>query len=328
MRPVKVMFQPIPGDESLWETEMVAAFRGRHDLQIYDSTRSLEDQFVDVEVVVTMGGFKITREMIEAAKQAKVWQLVAVGYDRVDIPYLAQKGIAVCNCPGFTSSPGMAESAIMLILMLVKHYEQCQQTLQAGKLYTPLGEELGGRTLGLIGFGVSGQALAAVAKGFGLQFMITEAVPIDPKLLDEIHPIFVGTPDDTEKVFSEADIISLHLPLLPETRGFVNARRIGLMKPTALFINVARGDLVDQEALYDALLAGKIAGIGTDVYTGYHPDLSHPVFQLPNFIALPHISGSTNRTVARRAQICLENVDRVAKGLEPKYRVAVPGARQ
>ena len=317
---MKVILVPKPIDIDLWQKNTIAAFGSKHEVRIYDPTQSIEAQFFDVDVVVDMGGAEL-RSLVDAAKQAKLWQLMSVGYDHIDLVYLRQSGIAVSHCPGLTSSVSLAEGAMMFMLMIVKQFNQTQFMLTNGQLHHPVGEELEGRVLGLIGFGASGQALAHRAKGFGMRFMIVKPRAMDRTLIDTYDPVFVGKAHEMDRIFAEADFVSMHLPLTPETRGVVDARMIGLMKPSAVFINVARGDLADQEALYDALLHGRIAGIGTDVHAGVKPNLAHPVYQHPNFYALPHVLGVTTDIIKRRAAICVENVDRLGQGLEPRYRI-------
>src|SRR5258707_14256432 len=137
----------------------------------------------------------------------------------------------------------------------------------------------------------------------------------------EYHLEFAGKADQIDQLTAESDFLSLHLHLTPETRNIIDARRIGLMKPTAFFINLARGALVDQAALAQALVTGKTAGAGLDVFTKEPPDMISPIFQLPNVVTLPHAPGPTNITSRRRAQAAVENINRVASGLEPLYRV-------
>ena len=210
---------------------------------------------------------------------------------------------------------------MMFMLMIVHRYKEAQNILAKKDLYSPMGDEVEGKILGLIGFGASARALARMAKPFGLRFMIVARREIESVALEELRPEFVGTPTELDTIFSEADFVSLHLPLTSATQGIVTAEKIALMKPTASFINIARGDLVDQAALYSALLENRIAAIGTDVHSGGYPDPEHPVYQHPHFYALPHVSGTTKGTVRRRAEVCLENINRVATDTPLLHRV-------
>ena len=132
---------------------------------------------------------------------------------------------------------------------------------------------------------------------------------------------FVGKPDDLDQVIAACDVLSLHLHLNAQTRHIIDARRLRLMKRTALLINVARGELVDEAALSDALAAGQLAGAGLDTFSQEPPDLDEPIFSMPNVITTPHIAGVTDGTSRNRAGAGAENVERIAAGLEPLYRV-------
>ena len=145
---------------------------------------------------------------------------------------------------------------------------------------------------------------------------------IDDEEVREYGLDFVGGPGDLDQVLPECDILSIHLPLNAETRHIIDARRLQLMKPTALLINVARGALVDEGALTKALVTEQIAGAGLDVFEVEPPDPEFPLLHLPNVIATPHVAGTTYGTYRKRAALVVENVERVAGGFEPVYRVA------
>ena len=321
MRRVKVIYLVREGRDPRWRQSFVEVFGDKHDSSIYNQSRPIEPQFADVEVVVDQGGASMTPALVAAAKKCKLWQIPTVGYDHFDMETMREAGIPVANVPGSTSAPGLAQCAMMFMIQIVTRYNEAQKTLKAARMYLPMGDELDGKRLGLIGFGASGQALARLAKAFGMKIMIIEPMEIEQKALREYEPVFVGKPDQMDKVIAEADFVSLHLPQTAETRGVIDARRIGLMKPTAGFINIARGDLVDQEALYRALLDGRLGGIGTDVHAGGSANPDHPVYEHPDFYALPHVAGTTVGTTIRRVECALQNVNRIAEGLEPQWRV-------
>ena len=156
---------------------------------------------------------------------------------------------------------------------------------------------------------------------FGMRIRAIDVRPIEPEILDELQPEFLGSPDDIDPLARESDFLSLHLHLTPDTRHIIDARRLALMKPSACLINVARGALVDEEAMHEALLAGRLGGAGLDAFGREPPDPTLPVYQLPNVIVTPHTSGSTDGTARKRAALAVDNLDRVAQGLEPLYRV-------
>jgi phosphoglycerate dehydrogenase-like enzyme len=177
--------------------------------------------------------------------------------------------------------------------------------------------------LGIIGFGASGQELARRAKPFGMRILAIDVRSIEPEIIQEIKPDLIGTPASLDHVVAESDFLSLHLHLNAATRHIIDARRIALMKSSGCLINVARGALVDESALYHALSDGKLGGAGLDVFALEPSDPSLPVFQLPNVVVTPHIAGVTYETSVRRAECAAENVDRVAQGLELLYRIDI-----
>jgi len=195
------------------------------------------------------------------------------------------------------------------------------KTLRRASFFFPPGRELDGRSLAIVGFGASGQQLARRAKPFGLRILAIDVRSIEQEVLDELQPDFLGGPDDLDRVVTDCDFLSLHLHLTAETRHIIDARRIGLMKPTACLINVARGALVDEEALYQALLDDRVGGAGLDVFADEPPDHTNPVYQLPNVCVTPHTGGSTDGTSRKRASFALDNLDRYARGEEIAARV-------
>jgi len=210
---------------------------------------------------------------------------------------------------------------MMFILMLTRRYPEARTLLDEGELYEPMGLELEELQLGIIGFGASGIELARRAMPFGMKIAAIDIRDVSESERQEFGLSFVGTPDDLEKVVSESDVLSLHLHLNSETHHIIDARMLGLMKRTAYIINVARGALIDEDALTEALLAGNLGGAGIDAYSQEPPDISSPFFGLPNVIATPHTAGVTDGTSRKRAQCAADNVDRVAAGLEPLYRI-------
>ena len=275
----------------------------------------------NVEAVLDHGGRVLTREIVDASPKLKLWQIIAVGYDAIDLSIVDGREIAVCHCPGATSAVGLAETSLMFMLMHVKRYRRAQADVADGRICHLITDELVGKRLAIIGFGASGRKLAALAKAFGMRLMIIEPLEIDRPDLEPLDPEFVGKPPDLDRVLAEADFVSLHLPLMPETQGIVDSRRIALLKPTACLINVARAGLVDEDALNDAVVAGRIAGVGSDVFSDNRPGGELAAFQHENVIALPHIAGGSLGTIRRRNEVCLENLGRIAQGDEPNYRV-------
>ncbi len=317
MRRLEVLFLPHPVAvlATPWATDVIEAVRARHNLRIFDRTQPATPQLAGIEAIVDLGG-NISPDLLTAAAAAgvKFLQVQTTGLDHVDVEGILNAGLLLAHCPGQLSSVALAQSAMMFILMHAHRYGEARRNFAVGRLYAPTGIELEGLTLGLIGFGASAQDLARRAKPFGLRIWAIDIRPIEEEILAEIQPEFLGGPEDVDRVVAESDYLSLHLHLTPETRHTMDARRIGLMKETACLINVARGALVDEDALYEALLDGRLSGAGLDVFAQEPPDATALVFQLPNVFAMPHTAGSTAGTSRKRARLAADNLDRYARG--------------
>ena len=316
---LKVLFLTIPRLFKPWCADVVAAVGNRHDLRLYEAERSLADQFQNVDVVIDHGGHVGTHEMRDAAVGARLWQLMTIGYEHVDLAYLKNKGLPVAAVPGTTSASSLAEATLLLILMLARRTADCERSFRAGNWLEPSGEELAGRTLGIVGLGPSGRRLARFARALDMQVIAANRSVVDTGALqlDAWYPLH-----ELDRLMGDSDFVALHLALTEQTRHIIDRRRIGLMTPTSRLINTARGGLVDQDALFEALLAGRIGGAGFDVFEPEPPDPDHPVFQLPNVVVTPHVAAFTDGSSRKRARFIADNIDRVARGLPPDCRVA------
>jgi D-3-phosphoglycerate dehydrogenase len=320
---INVLFLP-PKDMEVWSPwgdDVVAEVGSRHNLTQLDYTKPLAPQFKGIDMVVDYGGSMGTREMVDVAHDTRLWQVLGTGLDHFDLDYWRSKKMPVANCPGPFSSVALAECAMMFILMLTRHYNRTQDMLKAHKFNRPAGIELIGKKLGLVGFGASAMELAQRAKPFGIEMSAIDIREVSDAEREQYGVEWVGKPDDLDAMLADADFVSLHLHLNKETRHTIDARRLALMKPSAYLINVARGALVDEAALEAALVQGKLAGAGLDVFGREPPDLNAPLFHLPNVITTPHIAGVTDGTSRKRAGVAATNADRLAAGLEPLYRV-------
>jgi phosphoglycerate dehydrogenase-like enzyme len=262
-----------------------------------------------------------TRAMADVAGAVKIWQILGTGFDHFDLNYWRRKGIPVANCPGEFSAVPLAECALMFMLLLSRHWQQTQDNLHRRVLYLPFGNELDGRSLCLVGFGASARELARRAGAFGMRISAIDIREVSTNERQEFGLYYVGKPADLDSVLAESDFVSLHLHLNEQTRHVIDDRRLRLMKPTAYLINVARGALVEERALIEALSERRIAGAGLDVFSQEPPASDHPLLKLPNVVATPHVSGATYGTSWRRADCAARNLDRVANGLNPLYRI-------
>jgi len=325
MRRLNVLYLPHPQPQIArpWGQDVLEAISAYHHVKVFDPALPAEGQFEGIEAVVDLGG-NIQDDLINVAARAGVRFLQAQtnGLDHVKVDEILTAGITLAHCPGHLSSVALAESAMMFILVLAKRYDEACANFARGHFYAPIGQELAGLTLGIVGFGAAGQELARRARAFDMRIVTNDIRTIEPEILDEIQPDFIGGADDLDHVVAESDYLSLHLHLTQTTRHILDARRIALMKSTACVINVSRGGLADEDALYEALLAGHLRGAGLDVFDKEPPDLAHPVYALSNVCVTPHVGGGTDGTSRKRAAFAATNLDRWAKGepLEAQVR--------
>jgi len=320
---LNVLFLPLGNLFEDWGKDLQTAVSKNHNFIVADCEKPLAPQFENIDVVIDHGGSVGTREMADlaAAGQVQLWQILGTGFDHFDLEYFKSKKLRVSNCPGTFSAVALADCAMMFILMLARRYWDALQNLKEGVLYRPIGRELEGLKLGIIGFGASGIELARRSRGFGMKNLAIDIRKIDQNEVNEFGLEFVGTPSDLDAVIAQSDVVSLHLHLNAETRHIINRNRLKLMKSTAFLINVSRGELVDEKILETALTEHWIGGAGIDVFSQEPPDLSSPIFSLPHVVTAPHIAGVTDGTARKRAQAAADNVNRVAAGLEPLYRI-------
>ena len=287
------------------------------DTEIFDRSKDALSQLTGREVIVDLGG-NIEPELVDVAAKAgiKYIQVQTNGLDHVEVERIIEKGMSLAHCPGHLSSVSLAEGAMMFILMLAHDYGNATNQFYAGTVFSANGLEVEGRTLTIVGFGASGQQLARRAKAFGMKINAIDVRPIEQEILDEIQPDFLGGPEDLDHAIEDCDFLSVHLHLTEETKHIINKRRIGLLKSTSYVINVARGGLIDEDALYDALRDKKIAGAGLDAFAKEPPEFDLPVYKLPNVIVQPHTVAGTDGMMRKRADFAVENLKRYSDGKE------------
>jgi glyoxylate reductase len=240
---------------------------------------------------------------------------VAVGYDNIDVATATELGIAVCNTPGVLDET-TADLAFLLILAAARRAGDAAADLRARRwtgfhIDEFLGVDVHGATLGLVGYGRIGRAVARRATGFGM-----------PVLHHTRHDTGItGWVADLDELLVSADVVSLHVPLHDETRGLIDARRLALMKPSAVLVNTARGPVVDEEALAVALEDGAIFAAGIDVYER-EPEVHPRLLAAPHAVLLPHIGSATEATRRRMAQLASEGAAVVLRGERPPNLVS------
>jgi len=284
----------------------------------------------DVDVLVTLA---FTREMGAAAGRLKLVQVAGVGLDRIDRSALPA-GAWLANAPGHET--GIAEYVIGAMLAWTRDFGRLDASLRRGSWESPWAisaappapwPELSGKTLGILGYGRIGRGIAQRARAFD---MAVWAIRRDVTRSDAQGLAFLGGPDALEVVLRRADYLAITLSLTEATRGLLGEREFRLMKPTAVLINVARAEIVDEDALYRALTQRTIAGAALDVWyrypTGAGPTLpAHHAFQeLPNVLMTPHVSGWTEGMLEARATLIAENIHRAARGEPPVNLIPSP----
>jgi len=291
------------------------------EIQEYDPLMPLQAQIADAEVLLVRN-VPVPAEVIESAPALKLIQRPGAHLFAVDVTYAARRGVYVARIPAEVAgaSRDVAEHALFLLLALAKLYKPSLAKLQARVVGSPKTYGVRDRTLGLVGIGSTGAELAKLATGIGMRVIAVKRT-VDRRVQEELNLAFLGGVVDLPAVLGEADFVSLHLPLLPETTGFIGARELALMKRGSSLINIARGPLVNKAALFDALRSGALGGAGLDVFWEEPPDPQDPLLNLENVIATPHIAGATHDVEERMAQVVAANIMRVARGEAPRYLV-------
>lgn len=264
---------------------------------------------------------KMSDRVFEAAKKLKVVARHGAGYYTVDLESAKRHGVVVLNAP-IANSMSVAELAIFYMLHCSRNFKLVQEKMLEdyywAKLRTPK-VELDGKTLGLIGVGNIGSRVAMKAlHGFNMK-----VIAYDPYKTQQQIPEGVELTDDFDRIFTESDFVSLHCPTTAETTDFVGEKQFSMMKPSAYFINTARGKLVDEKALYHALSTHAIAGAGVDVLKKEPFDANDPIFSLSNIVIAPHIGAATIEATDRASLHSAIGIDEVLSGKKPSW--PVPG---
>ena len=279
---------------------------------------SLIKEVKDVNGIIMRANGMVTRRIMEAAPQLKVIGRHGVGVESIDLEAATENGIWVVNTPD-ANNISVAEHFFGLALILSKMLKKADIALREGRWgarYEYTGNELHGKTLGILGFGRIGRAVGRIGhKGFDMKVLYYDALRYE-ETEKEVNAKKVSL----EEVVSQSDYISINLPMLPETKGLLGEREFGLMKPSAFIINLARGPIWDEKALHKVLEEKKIAGAGSDVYEVEPAAKGHPLFDLENFVGTPHMAAHTEEALKRMSMVG-KDVIRVLEGKEPIYPV-------
>jgi phosphoglycerate dehydrogenase-like enzyme len=272
----------------------------------------------DAEYVMGLGR-PIAGEFFRSAPKLKLVQLLSAGYDRVDVESARKAKVPVANNGG-ANAIAVSEHAIMLMLAVLKRLVVFHNDVVAGKwrVGNHLDSrvfELHGKTLGIVGLGNIGKKVARLAQAFHMRVQYYDVVRLSGDAEDALGVRFALFPE----LLQSSDIVSLHVPLDTSTRNLIGARELRLMKPTAILINTCRGPAVDEEALYDALVADRIRGAGLDVMVEEPPAPEHKLFTLPNIILTPHMAGPSWENWKKAFRNSFDNIERVARGEKPLW---------
>jgi len=276
---------------------------------------------LDVEgaVAILTRDARVDAALMDAAPHLRVIGVHGVGTDGIAIDEASRRGIAVVNTPG-ANAHSVAEHALALTFNLAKAVHRGDRAARSGdatfKFRTSF-LELAGATFGVVGFGAIGRATARLAQGLGMNVLVWTRHTSDPS---------VGASDfsyvcELDELLARSDVVSLHLPSTSQTRGLIDAERLARMKPTAFLINTARGALIDERALADAIRRAKLGGAGLDVFAQEPLPAGSPLIGLDNVILTPHVAGSTGAALRRTATILAQQVTTVLAGDRPKHLV-------
>lgn len=293
--------------------------------EIIEAHAVLQDELVklvaDADLVLGdyTGATAITRRIAAAARKLRLIQQPSVGHNHIDIAACSEFGIPVANTPG-ANDIGVAEHTIMLVLACLKYLTFYNDKTHRGEWLFMHAQrtgvfELNGKTYGLLGMGSTARAVAMRLAPFGVRLLYCDLQRLSAADEEKYGATYASMDD----ILQTADVVSIHLPLNEQTTGILSARRLALMKSTAILINVGRGALVDEAALADALRAKRIAMAAVDVFSQEPPPSDHPLFGLENVILTPHLAGSTRESGGRIINMTMDNIIRVMKGEPPLW---------
>ena len=272
-------------------------------------------RIADKDALIALLTEKVDDELLAAAPGLRIVANVAVGYDNIDVPACTRRKVAVTNTPGVLDET-TADQAWTLLLAVARRLIEGDTLARSGQWRSwnfdqLCGTDVWGKTLGIIGFGRIGQAVARRARGFNMRVVYHNRKRVTPEIEKELNAEYFSL----DQVLAQADFLSLHVPLTPETRGLIGPAQLAKMKRSAFLVNTSRGPVVQEAALAEALAAGTIAGAGLDVYE--HEPLIHDGLRRPNVVLAPHLGSATVETRTKMAMMAVENVIALFDGRRP-----------
>jgi len=285
-----------------------------------EDVAKFESDLSDAEVLLHILR-PVTEEVLESAPLLRLVQKIGVGVDTIDLEAARRRGVAVANMPG-TNTQAVAEAALALMLAALRNIAGLDRACHAGNGWSPPDEtrarrntlgEISGRTVGLVGAGAVASRLVGPLRALGAHVIYTDR---------HERPGLGIERRDLEDLLETSDVVSLHLPLTSETEGIIGHRTLARIKPGAILVNTARGGLVEETALVEALTNGRLLAAGLDVLSEEPPPPGHPLLSLDNVVLTPHVAWLTRETLTRSFDVALENVRRLRDGRDLLFRVA------
>ncbi len=267
---------------------------------------------------------QVRAKVLEQVENLRVIACCRADPVNIDVDMATERGIPVLHAPG-RNARAVADLTVALMLMTLRRIPQAMKLLRqeggpqgmvkmAVAFFELKGNELWGKTVGIIGLGAVGREVAKRLRGFDADLMVC-----DPYVAPDVVQGYGARSVDLQTLLHEADVVTLHAALTEETRGMLGRREFALMKPDACFVNTARAELTDEEALYQALKEGKIGGAALDVFSQEPPPSEHPLLQLPNVIATPHIGGNTYEIPVHQSHIVVSDLEHLFQGRRPLH---------
>ena len=280
-------------------------------------SQEYKDALKDSSYLVGFVDSLVDDELFETGPNLKLIQLLSAGYDRADIEAARKAGVPIANNGG-ANSVAVSEHAVLLMLAVSRQLVRQHTSVAAGNWRgneTPRVHELRNKTLGIVGLGTIGKKTARLAAAFGMNIIYYDIARLAEHEEDAIGVRFRLL----KELLRESDLISLHTPLNDTTRHLIGAEELSLMKESAILVNTARGPVINEAALYDALIEGKILAAGLDVFDQEPPQPDNPLFKLDNVILSAHLAGPTFESNIARVRNAFDNVQRVARGEQPLW---------
>ncbi len=295
-----------------------------HQVVEYEDGVALADQVGDAHVLLVRD-VAIDRDVIDAAPNLRLIQRPGDHLPVVDLDHAKRRGVFVSRFPSkVQGAPArdVAEHAFHLILSLAKESSRANENLRRGVVGLPKTRRVHGLTLGLVGVGNTGSELARLGRAFAMRVVAVKRTR-DAALADELGLDWLETFDSLDRLLAESDIVSLHLPMIPDTVDFIGEAELAKMKAGAFLINISRAPMVNRAALLTALQCGHLGGAGLDVFWEEPVPANEPMLELPNVVITPHIAGDTRETERRLAELTADNVNRLARDEAPAWVVGV-----